>query len=153
MSERFEHGGTFTDDNSIIHSFGYGLAPPLCKCGLNSTDHGGKTDHSGRPDDVTCQECLSTFPEWLIECIKNPLVKTKEGYYVYWGYLRYSDTGKPNAESHIEHSSAAPPSYRYDKRYKKWALDFSGADFGGYDVQDFTFYFDSEKDIITFLKR
>jgi len=149
MAERFEHGGTFTDDNGIVHSFGHGMSPTT-KCGLNARNN---IHHGARPDSVTCQDCLATFPEWLLECISNPLVETKEGYYVHWSYLRYEDTGEPNAESHKEHSCATPPSYCYDVKHKKWALNFSGADFGGYDVQDFTFYFDSEKDIITFLRK
>ena len=148
MTEIFEHAGTFTDDKGIIHSLGYGMSPTT-KCG-NYVRR--PINHSAHPDDVTCQECIATFPKWLTECISNPLVKTEEGYYVHWSYLRYEDTGEPNEESHKEHSCATPPSYRYDAKHKKWALNFSGADFGGYDVQDFTFYFDSEKDIITFLR-
>lgn len=148
--EKFEHGGTFITNDGVVHSFGYGISP-TSQCGISARDQEQK--HDGQVDDVTCPLCIAAFPGWLIECIKNPLVKTEEGYYVHWRYLRYGDTGKLRVEDHKEHVCAIIPSYHYDEKYKKWAFNFSGADLGGYDVQNFTFYFDSEEDILKCLKK
>lgn len=146
MTKKFAHGGTFTDDEGIIHSFG---CKASTKCGLAVKD----PTHGAYPDSVTCRECIATFPEWLLACIRNPLVWTKEGYYVHWRYVRWSDTGKLRDKKSEEHVAAEPPHYYYDREHKKWALTFLAADGGGHDVQNFTFYFGSEEDILKYLKK
>lgn len=80
------------------------------------------------------------------------LIKTEEGYYVPKGYLYYSDTGERRCPEYEEHTCADPPSYSYNEETDKWYLSFSGADIGGYDVGEFDFYFDSEEDLLNFLK-
>ena len=45
------------------------------------------------------------------------------------------------------------PSYCYDQTTKQWELSFLGVDSGGYDAVESQLYFDSEEDLIEFLKR
>jgi len=81
------------------------------------------------------------------------LVKTEHGYYVPYDYLYYSDTGKKRKPEHEEHHCAEAPFYGYDKETGKWCLEFTSANIGGHNVQSFTFYFDSEKELISYLER
>lgn len=149
MTERYEHNGTYTDSDNVVHDIGCGISMRLTKCGIPLTNR----TYSNTPDNVTCPNCIATFPGWLLARINDPLVKTEEGYYVHWSYVRRRDTGELRKKYNEEHTQAAPPSYYYDKKYKKWALAFCAADSGGYDVQDFIFYFDSEEDILKYLKK
>jgi len=79
------------------------------------------------------------------------LIKTEEGYYVPKEYLYYED-GEKRDLAFEAHVNAPLPSYGYDEETKKWCLVFFGADFGGYDVQEFTVFFDSEEDLLKSLK-
>jgi len=81
------------------------------------------------------------------------LIRTKDGYYIPRDYLYYGDTNEKRKPKHEEHCYADPPSYNYDKETGKWCLEFTSADIGGYDVQSFTFYFDSEEELLKFLRR
>jgi len=45
------------------------------------------------------------------------------------------------------------PSYRYDSATKQWELSFLETDSGGYDAVYTSLSFDSEEELIEFLKR
>ena len=79
------------------------------------------------------------------------LIKTEEGYYVPKKYLQDCDGSKvdPGSEEHVY---AVWLSYYYDKETGKWCLEFVGADNSRYDVRNFVFFFDSEEDLLKFLK-
>lgn len=79
------------------------------------------------------------------------LVK-EDNYYVPKKYLYYSDTGKKRIPDCCDHACAFPPHYHFDDESGKWCLRFASADFGGYDVTVLCFYFDSESDLLDFLK-
>jgi len=44
------------------------------------------------------------------------------------------------------------PTLDFNEEYDMWCLDFQTADFGGYDVQDLQLYFETEEDVLKFLK-
>ena len=52
----------------------------------------------------------------------------------------------------LEHAIISSPMYIFDEETKKWRLSFCGSDLKGDDSQDFYFYFDSEEDLLKFLK-
>ena len=85
--------------------------------------------------------------EFVVESVAD-LVKVKEGYYVPWDYLFWSDTDEPMGIGEEEHVNASIPKVTFDQKTKKYKLDFIGADGGGYDVQSFAFYFDSKDEIL-----
>jgi len=68
-------------------------------------------------------------------------------------YLYCKDSDEKLLIGLEEHSCAQPPSYGYDEEAGKWGLRFDGADAGGYNVRSFAFFFDSEEDLLRFLKR
>lgn len=54
---------------------------------------------------------------------------------------------KTNSE-YIEDINSSFPKAEWDEEYKKYKVSFDGADFGGYDVEDFEWYFDTKEDIL-----
>lgn len=51
-----------------------------------------------------------------------------------------------------EDCCASKPEVEFDEKSGKWAFTFTGADSEGFDVQDFTYYFDDLNDILEFLE-
>ncbi len=121
---------------------------------------------------IICPECNSTTdPVWApakksapslaakfiesegmcMECFKKSkgLVKI-EDHYVPWSYRNWADSPKKRSADDAEDINADLPEITYCKEHKKWKLEFTGADSGGYDVQLFTWYFDDLNSI--FLK-
>lgn len=73
-------------------------------------------------------------------------------YYVPKGYEYFGDTGKKIKENdRIEDVNCLVPNVEFDKKSDKWALNFMGADSGGYDAQAFVYYFNNLDDILIFM--
>jgi len=79
---------------------------------------------------------------------------TEITYYVpkRYEYEGYNGVEERMEKEDFEDSHAEIPRVEFDNNLKKWALHFSGADTAGYDVQYFTYYFDSPGDILDFMR-
>lgn len=79
-----------------------------------------------------------------------------DGHYVPWSYRHNSDLHKnkntvidtAGDPKYFEDINAGLPKITWCDRYGKWKVFFTGPDIGGYDVQDFVWYFDNKEDII-----
>lgn len=72
-------------------------------------------------------------------------------YYVTKSYDYYGDTGERKQDEYLEDAACMPPHVKFNKKSKKWALHFSGADFAGCDAGYFVYYFDNLNDILEFM--
>lgn len=77
----------------------------------------------------------------------SPYLIKVENHYVPASYLFFADSGQENIQ-YVDDKHASFPKIRFDDIFKKYRVEFDGADFGGYDVAGFTWYFDSIVDII-----
>ena len=76
----------------------------------------------------------------------NELIK--EGrVYVPREYRFYDDTGEKKTQFPNDKCAKFPKIY-YSKRLDKWVMEFTSADFGGYDVQIFYYLFDDLNDLL-----
>lgn len=81
----------------------------------------------------------------------SPYIIKVDNHYVPAGYLFYEDTGEEN--THFIHDKyASLPQIEFDENSGKYKITGDCADFGGYDVTGFTWYFDSVEDIIKEMK-
>jgi hypothetical protein len=67
--------------------------------------------------------------------------------------LYWSDTKERKEDGHHEDVYAKLPTISWCEKYKKWGVEFVGADSGGYDVQHFVWYYNSHEDIIKEMMR
>ncbi len=72
-------------------------------------------------------------------------------YFISKYYEFYKDNGEVRSYEDIEDCRAVPPGIAYNKDLNKWCLTFDSADMGGYDVQEFEYYFDSLPALMSFL--
>lgn len=72
-------------------------------------------------------------------------------YYVTKDYDYYGDPLEKKPEEHLRDSACMTPHIKFDEKCKKWGLHFSGADFAGYDVSYFIYYFNNLNDILEFM--
>lgn len=72
-------------------------------------------------------------------------------YYVTKDYDYYGDTGEEMPDEHRADYACMTPHVKFDRKSKKWALHFSGADFAGHDVDYFVYYFDDLNDVLEFM--
>jgi len=93
-----------------------------------------------------CETCFN---------ISKGLVKAEDKlYYVPWSYRNSIDrdgTETATEPKHFEEVNISIPRISWCNIYKKWKLETSGADFGGYDVQNFEIYFDTKEDIFALM--
>jgi len=86
------------------------------------------------------------------ECIVKEKGLIKVGtHYVPWDYqnsIEFEGQEASKDAEYYEDVNASLPRISWDEHYKKWKLEFTGADFGGYDCQNFVWYFDTKEDII-----
>ena len=76
----------------------------------------------------------------------------EEIYYYVPKEYEYQRNGERIQRGFIEDAACKPPHVKFDDELKKWALHFSGTDFGGYDAQNFVYYFDNLNDILIFIE-
>lgn len=50
-------------------------------------------------------------------------------------------------------SKAKPPFIKFDEEKQMWDLTFESGDSGGYDVEEFHYYFNSKADLLEYLNR
>jgi len=92
-----------------------------------------------------CEEC----------CIKEKGLIKIGNHYVSYGYRNYINSDgseEPAEEEHYEDVNAFLPKISWNGFYRKWQVKFSGADSGGYDVQNFIWYFSTLEGIINEMK-
>jgi hypothetical protein len=86
-----------------------------------------------------CEECFE---------VSKGLVKDEDNhYFVPWAYRYWTDTEEPREKEYFEDVNMFIPKISWSEEHKKWKLITSGADCGGYDVQDFEIYFDTKEEI------
>jgi hypothetical protein len=69
-------------------------------------------------------------------------------HHVPWDYRYDAGTSKEMESEYYDDVNASLPSISWCEKYKKYKVEFSDADIGGYDVQPFVWYFDSLEDIL-----
>ena len=91
----------------------------------------------GAKEQGICDDC------WEYD---QPLIK-QEGtrHYVPWNYRNHGDGSNCNPE-YYEDVYAELPKIKYDKEKGKWFVSFMAPDFGGYDVCQIKWYYDSLDD-------
>jgi len=92
-----------------------------------------------------CKEC----------CIKEKGLIKIGSHYVLYSYrtdVKSDGSEKHRIEQHFEDVNVTFPKISWNESYEKWQVKFDGADFAGYDVQHFVWYFDSVEDIINEMK-
>lgn len=93
-----------------------------------------------------CEDCLDEL-KGLIKVEGKP-------YYVPWSYrngVEVDGTETATDPEFFEEINMFIPKISWCNIYQKWKLETSGADFGGYDVQYFTIYFDFKEDILALM--
>jgi len=101
----------------------------------------GDYDEEFTAKNSMCQECYKD---------SKGLIKV-DNHYVPWGYRNHAELKGDSPikeEEYFEDVHACLPTIEWCDTRKKWKVCFDGADFGGYDVRDFVWYFDSKEDII-----
>lgn len=64
----------------------------------------------------------------------------------------YSEyTGQKRVERYFENAAAQSPNIFFSSKFNKWVLEFQSADFGGYDVYTFYYFFDELIDLISYI--
>lgn len=106
---------------------------------------------------VKCKVCdkdLSRHSHHHIErgmcgdCTEDSMGLIKvDDHYVPWKYRNYSDTLKPTEPNYYDDVNAKMPKVEWCDKYKKYKFTFQGADFGGYDYDEFEWYFDTKEEI------
>jgi hypothetical protein len=112
-----------------------------------------------------CKICLKTSEEsisrWEIEFLRkrgichecyteNKGLIKQDDHYVPWKYQNFATVEKDKPMTgDYEDCNVILPKISWCDKYKKWKLEFQGADSGGYDVETFVWYFDKKKDIIS----
>jgi|GEM_PF-4541732 len=118
------------------------------------------------PETKKCEQCKREFSSSISstdvkfitnlgkceECSLHDKGLIKVGnHYVPWSYRNYlkpDGSEELTPEEHYEDVNAFFPKFSFDDCHKKWKIMFSGTDFGGHDVQEFTWYFDSLEDMM-----
>lgn len=114
--------------------------------------------------DNQCKVCLKTSKELdlviEIEFLKKRGICRKchieskglikqDDHYVPWKYQNFCEIkGDTSMTGDYEDCNVILPKISWCERYKKWKLEFQGADSGGYDIETFVWYFDRKEDII-----
>jgi hypothetical protein len=115
--------------------------------GVNCPDCNERFSRGCDPYDVrfietkgACRKCFQ---------LSKGLIKdgTDTPYYVPWWYRNSIDSELPTDSKYFEDANMSIPKISWCDRHKKWKLTTSGADAGGYDVQDFEIYFDTKEEI------
>lgn len=88
----------------------------------------------------------SMYPITLEYNLLDYLIKV-DNHYVSAKYLFYEDSGEERT-NYIEDKNASLPRIVFHNDSGKWIVAFDSPDIGGYDVQEFEWYFDSVEDII-----
>jgi hypothetical protein len=121
--------------------------------GINCPDCNERFSRSVDPGDVkfietkgVCRECLK---------VSKGLIKAGNDvtYYVPWWYRHFLDTELPMKPESVEDVNMFIPTISWCDEHKKWKLTTSGADSGGYDVQDFEIYFDTKEEILELMAK
>ena len=98
--------------------------------------------------------CLTKSPDKFgrnLYDFSQYLIKV-DNHYVPAEYLFYNDSGELKGE-YEDDIKARFPEMGFDEEQNLYYLRFDGADFGGYDVAEFVWYFAKKEDIIKELEK
>jgi len=83
----------------------------------------------------------------------SPFLIKVENHYVPAEYYFYDDTANERNSDLVDDVCTKFPHIFFDKESNKWIIEFASANFGGYDVEIFRWYYDSLDDIIKELQK
>ncbi len=82
------------------------------------------------------------------DCVEESMGLIKvDNHYVPWGYRNHADTLEPTGPDYYDDVYAKMPKVEWCDKYKKYKLTFHGTDFGGYEADEFEWYFDTKEEI------